>query len=391
MPLPTPAGVIVGGEDRGADVASLASSFRMRMAALTSAASPAPAASQQPRGTPGGRIMFVNDTAPTPTQHVSDQQNVQLLERKWRSLSQSMRGNAQAAADVLMKQAQATSQLDEMLQLMFIQLRSVSDDRARLQQQLLHERSAAAAQAEELAALQQRQQISEHRTATVKVVTDSLQGQLAQARDALATSQRENEHLKEQLRELEEQLSVTSECRMRGDTIISEQVAVLEALRQQLEDKASTAVVLAEDKAALEAQLQGVLQAEQELTVHLRETHTAIEGQLSTLREQLKTERQKRAAVVKRRGELQVQVEQLQAQVASQQAEMATLAERIGRSPAAVSIPMSVSGAAPPGEAQAMQGMAAKEDHKQVGSFEPPSPPIHLAAAHGTATSPPPT
>lgn len=55
------------------------------------------------------------------------------------------------------------------------QLRSVSDDRARLQQQLLHERSAAAAQAEELAALQQRQQISEHRTATVKVVTDSLQ------------------------------------------------------------------------------------------------------------------------------------------------------------------------------------------------------------------------
>lgn len=36
--------------------------------------------------------MFVNDTAPTPTQHVSDQQNVQLLERKWRSLSQSMRG-----------------------------------------------------------------------------------------------------------------------------------------------------------------------------------------------------------------------------------------------------------------------------------------------------------
>lgn len=53
----------------------------------------------------------------------------------------------------------------------------------------------------------------------------------------------------------------------------------------------STAVVLAEDKAALEAQLQGVLQAEQELTVHLRETHTAIEGQLSTLREQLKVGR----------------------------------------------------------------------------------------------------
>ncbi len=50
----------------------------------------------------------------------------------------------------------------------------------------------------------------------------------------------------------------------------------------------SAAAALAEDKASLEAQLHGVLQAEQELTVHLRETHTAIEGQLSTLREQLK-------------------------------------------------------------------------------------------------------
>lgn len=45
---------------------------------------------------------------------------------------------------------------------------------------------------------------------------------------------------------------------------------------------------LEEDKAQLESQLQGVLQAEQELTVHLRETHAAIEGQLAALRDQLK-------------------------------------------------------------------------------------------------------
>ncbi|KAG2436967.1 hypothetical protein HXX76_006482 [Chlamydomonas incerta] len=334
--MPSPEGMVGGEGNRGADMDALASSFRVRMAALTNAASPAPSAataSQQAsvRGTPGGRIMFVNDAAPTPTQHVSDQQHIQLLERKWRSLSQGMRTNSQAAADVLMKQAQATSQIEEMLQLMFIQLKSVSDDRARLQQQLLHERAAAAVQADELAALQQRLQLSEGRNATVHVVADSLQGQLAQARDALEASQSENEQLKAQVGELEEQLAVTSECRTRGDTIMAEQAAVLEALRQQLEDRASMAAVLAEDKAALEAQLQGVLQAEQELTVHLRETHTAIEGQLGTLREQLKTERQKRAAVVKRRGELQVQVELLQAQVVSQHAEMAALIDRQGR------------------------------------------------------------
>ncbi|KAG2425879.1 hypothetical protein HYH02_014942 [Chlamydomonas schloesseri] len=482
------------------------------MAALASAAvSPAPVAataSQHSAAWGTHSITFVGNAAPTPTQHVNDQQNVQILERKWRSLSQSMRSNSQTAADVLMKQAQATSQLDEMLQLMFIHLKSVSDDRSRLQQQLMHERTVAAAQAEDLANLQQRLQLSESRAVTVKAVTDSLQGQLAQAREALEASQRESEQLKEQLREMEEQLTVTSECRVRGDTIMAEQAAVLEALRQQLDDQSSAAAILANDKASLEAQLHGVLQAEQELTVHLRETHTAIEGQLSTLREQLKTERQKRAAVVKRRGELQAQVEQLQAQVASQQADMAALVERLGRaggsgqqssagarsitpsskpvqaaravasgswqagqvvrpitaaviatagrspspgagvvqlraraplrpaassvantsaphlagapsnavdrversstrlgssrqedephsprhdpggasaghSPATVSIPMSVSGTAPPSGEVPTQGAAAKEDRKHLAAMEPPSPPIHLTPTHG--------
>ncbi len=49
----------------------------------------------------------------------------------------------------------------------------------------------------------------------------------------------------------------------------------------------AAAASLGADKASLEQQLQGVLAAERELTAHLRETHAAIEGQLTALRDQL--------------------------------------------------------------------------------------------------------
>ncbi|GFR40495.1 hypothetical protein Agub_g1063 [Astrephomene gubernaculifera] len=321
------------------DAAALAAAYRLRIA--QAAASPAPAATTQSiRTTSAARLLtFVNNSPhPTPTVHGNDQHSVQNLERKWKLLYGTMKSHSQAAADVLMKQAQSTSQVEELVQLLLTQLKAGAEERLRLQQLVLQERSQLMAQAEEAAQLHQRLHSSEHLSTAVQVVTESLQGQLSQAREALEASSREKQglaeqvaQLSEQVRQLTEQLSVTTECRTRGDALIAEQAAVIETLRQQLQEQAATASQLAEDKADLESQLQGVLRAEQELTGHLRETHAAIEGQLAALRDQLKAERQKRAAVVKRRGELQGQVEQLQAQVAAQQAEMTALVERLAR------------------------------------------------------------
>ncbi|PNH04297.1 hypothetical protein TSOC_009561 [Tetrabaena socialis] len=284
-----------------------------------SAASPA-AGTGLPRGTPAAArlLTFFNSSPyPTPTSHSANDQSLNVLEKKWRQMYAGIQGNSQAAAEVLVKQAAATSQLEEMVQHLFTQLKAGVEDRVRLQQVLLQERAQALAHAEEAQQLHQRLHTSEHRSTAVHVVTESLQAQLSQAA--------------EQVKQLTEQLTITSECRTRGDALITEQAMVIDTLRQQLQEQADAVGALSEDKAHLEAQLQGVLRAEQELTGHLRETHAAIEGQLTSLRDQLKTERQKRAAVVKRRGELQAQVEALQNQMASQQAEMATLADKLAR------------------------------------------------------------
>ncbi|GIL92464.1 hypothetical protein Vretimale_19354 [Volvox reticuliferus] len=307
------------------DAAALAAAYRARIALAAASPASTAAPSNQLRGTPTARLLtFVNSPLPTPTVHGTDQNIVQSLDRKWRTLYGGLKSNSQAAADVLMKQAQATSQLEELVQALFIQLKASTEDRVRLQQLLLQERAQFMAQVEEAQQLQQRLHTSEHRSTAVKVVTESLQSQLVQARDALEASNRERQ-------QMAEQLAIATECRTRGDALIAEQTAVMETLRQQLEEQASAMSSLAEDKAQLEAQLQSVLRAEQELTVHLRETHAAIEGQLAALREQLKGERQKRAAVVKRRGELQAQVEQLQGKVAAQQADMAALTDKLIR------------------------------------------------------------
>ncbi|GLI69241.1 hypothetical protein VaNZ11_013817 [Volvox africanus] len=307
------------------DAAALAAAYRARiaLAAATPASTAAP--SNQLRATPAARLLtFVNSPLPTPTVHGSDQNIAQALDRKWRALYGSLKSNSQAAADVLMKQAQATSQLEELVQALFMQLKAGTEDRVRLQQLLLQERTQFMAQVEEAQQLQQRLHTSEHKSTAVQVVTETLQSQVAQARGALEASNRERQ-------QLAEQLAIATECRTRGDALIAEQTAVIENLRRQLEEQASAMSSLAEDKAQLEAHLQDVLRAEQELTVHLRETHAAIEGQLAALREQLKTERQKRAAVVKRRSELQAQVEQLQGKVAAQQADMVALTDKLIR------------------------------------------------------------
>lgn len=297
--------------------------------------SPAPSASGTaswfgpPRATPTARMLtFVNSSpAPTPTAHATDQAAVKVLEKRWSNLYGAMKGNSQAAADVLMRQATATSQLEEMVGQLFTQLKAVVEDRSRLQAVLLQDRAGHVAAAEEAAALRQQVAAAEHRAATAQVVAEALQAQLSAAREALEGSTRERQQLEQRVKELGEQLEVTSECRQRGDALISEQAEALGSLQQQLQQQAAAAASLGADKASLEQQLQGVLAAERELTAHLRETHAAIEGQLTALRDQLQSERQKRAAVVKRRGELQAQVAALQAQLAEQQQRMEAMAE----------------------------------------------------------------
>ncbi|KAG2498048.1 hypothetical protein HYH03_003809 [Edaphochlamys debaryana] len=358
------------GLDASGDAAFLSRlGFSARMAAqsepgartMLQAPSPAPSASYGgARATPTRtKITFINSglagggaphsPLPTPTQHsATDPTGAEVLERTWRNLAGSFKSNSQAAAEVLVRQAQTAAQLDDLVQVLLSQLRSAHEDRSRLQQALLAERAAAVAAGEEAQGLQRRLASTEQRGSVVAAVTEALQSQLAQARGALEAAERERAQMAEHNKQLQEQLSVTSECRTRGDAVIAEQAAVIEALRQQLSQQATQASTLADDKAALEGQLQGVLRAEQELTVHLRETHSAIEGQLLALRDQLKAERAKRAAVVKRRGELQSQVEALQAQMATQQAEMAGLVERLAaRSGAASAHPHPAPQAAP--------------------------------------------
>ncbi|KAG1676515.1 hypothetical protein FOA52_000058 [Chlamydomonas sp. UWO 241] len=244
------------------------------------------------------------------------------LRARWADLSDNMRGNSRASAELLVQQAATTSQAEAMVSDMLALLQAAKDDRARLEAQVWSDRANFTAQAK---LLSQHFSAAHTRTAALQAASQSQQAELHAVHGQLGATSEENERLKEHLAALQAELLHETSTREDADTALKEHGAALREMTKELEHARTTCTELHESKGQLKAQMRSMVRQERELTDNLKTTHSQIDEQLALLRGQLSGERAKRMQANRRKGELLQTVEMLRQQVEMYKEELVTL------------------------------------------------------------------
>ncbi|MEW5309618.1 MAG: hypothetical protein WDW38_001496 [Sanguina aurantia] len=223
-----------------------------------------------------------------------------MLQAKWNTLCATFKGNTQSSAELLMRQAAATAQLEELVQQLFLQVRSGQESDARLSAQLLSERTESAAKLQEMG---NSCSTSHHRSTALQVVQESLQGQLQGLQQQIERLEQSGAEAQEQVDMLTEQLQAEQSTShgQRHQLDVSKQH--MEEMGERLELQVSANSELQCGRAELQQQLKRMVRAEGELMENLRLTHTAIEQQLVMLRGQVKAERSKNMQLARRNSD----------------------------------------------------------------------------------------
>ena len=227
------------------------------------------------------------------------------LSQRWASLSSSIRVQAQSSAELLVQQATCTSQAEDLVRLLLLQLEVREEEKARLEAQVIQDRADFTAQAK---LLSQHFTTSHHRNTALHVANEALQAELRDLKGIIEMASSENQALRQQISVLAQEHSREREARTRAEGALQEHGAATEEMGAELQHSRAMCEELQGAREKLQAQVRAMVKAEKELTENLKQTHGQIDDQLNMLREQLQSERQKRIAANRRKVELAQQV-----------------------------------------------------------------------------------
>ncbi|GAX81524.1 hypothetical protein CEUSTIGMA_g8952.t1 [Chlamydomonas eustigma] len=227
------------------------------------------------------------------------------IAQKWSALSLSMKEHSHSAAELLMQQAGASAQLEDLFKKLLLALKHQFEEKGRLQAQILQDRADFTTQAK---LLSQHFTLSHHRSTALQEANEALQGDLGILQEQAEHAEQENNSMRMQIMTLQKE--VEREQKMGRETDFQEHSAVMKDMQEELTMARSRCEELASSKAQLQSQIRAMVVAERELTEHLKHTHAQIDQQLILLREQLQSERTKRMQANKRKVELAQQQQQ---------------------------------------------------------------------------------